>query len=88
MSEEALRAIIKEFNLPVKVCPNCRGEGNVTEFCGHDMEVTCQKCEGKGYIAKKKPRSSRSSIFELVIGGPLHLRRQVERLKVPKGKKK
>jgi DnaJ-class molecular chaperone len=50
MCEEIIEGLKKEFNLPIKVCPDCLGDGKITTFCGHDITEYCQKCSGKGYI--------------------------------------
>lgn len=47
-----LEELIDEFKLPVRICEDCGGEGEVTTFCGHDVQEYCRPCEGKGY--KKK----------------------------------
>ena len=54
MSREIINTLKKDFKLPIKVCEDCNGHGEITVFCGHDMEEYCQKCEGKGYIKTKK----------------------------------
>ena len=54
MCGEQIDLLKKEFNLPIKVCPDCMGDGEITTFCGHDVTEWCQQCEGKGYIKKEK----------------------------------
>lgn len=50
MCSEQIEELKKEFNLPIKVCPDCGGEGEITTFCGHDVTEYCRKCKGKGYL--------------------------------------
>lgn len=52
MCLEQLENLIEEFNLPIEVCQQCLGDGEITSFCGHDVEETCQVCNGKGYIRR------------------------------------
>jgi len=54
MSVEVIKNLKKEFNLPIKVCDDCLGDGTITTFCGHDFVEYCRTCEGKGYIKIKK----------------------------------
>jgi len=58
MCIEQLHTIISEFNLPVKVCNKCYGDGEIVTFCGHDVVETCQICMGKGYIPKNLEQKS------------------------------
>jgi|AntRauTorcE11898_2_1112593.scaffolds.fasta_scaffold01566_1 hypothetical protein len=32
------------------ICPNCMGSGEFTAFCGHDIEVACNWCDGDGIV--------------------------------------
>lgn len=32
------------------VCPECRGSGEITVFCGCEVEETCIKCAGAGIV--------------------------------------
>lgn len=50
----------KEFKLPIKVCEDCRGEGEITTFCGHDVQEYCRACNGKGYLTTKKKKKGKS----------------------------
>ena len=50
MGLEQIELLKEEFNLPIKVCADCLGEGEITTFCGHDVTEYCETCEGKGYI--------------------------------------
>jgi DnaJ-class molecular chaperone len=50
MCEETINELKKEFKLPIEVCGQCLGDGEITTFCGHDVTEWCQKCEGKGYL--------------------------------------
>lgn len=34
------------------ICPECGGDGEITTFCGHEIEETCPACNGTGL----KPR--------------------------------
>ena len=54
MGIEQIKELKKEFNLPIEVCPNCEGDGEITTFCGHDVTEWCGICEGKGYIKEKQ----------------------------------
>jgi len=53
MSIELIERLKKEFNLPIDVCDNCDGDGEIITFCGHDVSETCSQCIGKGYVYKK-----------------------------------
>jgi len=53
-----LGGVIKEYKLPIEVCKTCLGEGNITTFCGHDVEETCPNCKGKGYHDKREKQYS------------------------------
>ena len=49
MCREVIESLKKEYKLPIKVCSDCEGDGEITTFCGHDVTEYCQTCEGKGY---------------------------------------
>ena len=53
MSRKIIDLLKKEFKLPIRVCDDCGGIGEITTFCGHDVDECCPKCEGKGYITKR-----------------------------------
>ena len=42
----------KEFELPIKACPDCGGDGKIKVFYGHVASDYCQTCKGKGYIER------------------------------------
>jgi DnaJ-class molecular chaperone len=46
---EQIERLKEEFNLPIEICPDCLGDGEITTFCGHDVTEDCRACEGKGY---------------------------------------
>jgi len=50
----AIETLKKDFNLPIEVCPHCDGEGEITTFCGHDVQEICSNCKGKGYIKEEE----------------------------------
>ena len=54
MSGKVIRLLKKEFNLPIRVCGNCGGGGEITTFSGHSVEETCRKCKGKGYTPTRE----------------------------------
>ena len=54
MGIEQIKELKKEFNLPIEVCPDCTGDGEITTFCGHDVTEWCRTCDGKGYIKEEK----------------------------------
>jgi len=54
ITEIILNKLIKEFNLPIKSCDQCLGEGIVVVFSGHYTEEVCPKCKGSGHIAAAK----------------------------------
>ena len=64
MYNSVLDNVIDDFELPIKTCPRCGGYGNITCFCGHDVEEVCPKCEGKGYVRKKVKKYSKLKKYE------------------------
>ena len=54
MCVKVIELLRKEFNLPIKVCDNCLGDGEITTFCGHDVTEYCRVCDGNGYLKTKK----------------------------------
>lgn len=38
----------------IKICPTCKGEGNLTILNNNDYEIiVCERCKGSGKIYKK-----------------------------------
>jgi len=60
MTNISIGLLKEEFNLPIEICEDCGGEGEITTFCGHDVQEYCRKCDGKGYITNKKTIVSNS----------------------------
>ena len=54
MSASVINSLKRKFNLPIKVCKDCGGEGEITTFCGHDVQEYCRPCSGYGYIVLQK----------------------------------
>jgi DnaJ-class molecular chaperone len=60
MCIEVIIRLKKEFNLPIQVCDECLGDGNIATFCGHYVEETCEQCKGKGYLNGKINKSTQT----------------------------
>ena len=57
MSRSVINSLKRKFKLPIKVCEDCRGEGEITTFCGHDVQEYCRACNANGYkVIKKKKK--------------------------------
>ena len=56
MSGSVINSLKRKFKLPIKVCEDCGGEGEITTFCGHDVQEYCRTCKGSGYITIKKKK--------------------------------
>ena len=54
MCIQQIESLKEKFNLPIEICDICDGNGTITTFCGHDVEETCQNCEGEGYLITRK----------------------------------
>lgn len=54
MCRSVISSLKRKFKLPIKVCEDCGGEGEITTFCGHDVQEYCRACDGNGYIMLKK----------------------------------
>lgn len=55
----SVQNLIDEFNLPVRECPMCRGDGYISGFRFASFDEDCPKCWGKGYIPKRKTNKNR-----------------------------
>jgi len=54
MCESVITHLKKKFHLPIEVCEDCGGEGEIVTFCGHDVTEYCRACNGNGYKMIKK----------------------------------
>lgn len=36
------------------ICPRCGGTGEITTFCGHDIQEECHWCDGNGVVKSTK----------------------------------
>jgi DnaJ-class molecular chaperone len=59
MSRFLINRIKSEFKLPIIVCDLCNGTGEISTFCGHDVEEYCKPCKGKGYITVKQKKKGK-----------------------------
>lgn len=59
MCTEVIQSLKEEFNLPIKVCGEFLGNGEITTFCGHDVQEECPSCYGKGYNTVKKKKKKK-----------------------------
>lgn len=50
MCFEHIKNLKKDFNLPIEVCKQCDGDGEISTFCGHEVMENCSNCKGKGYL--------------------------------------
>ena len=44
-------------------CPNCNGSGEVTYFCGHNVDEDCVWCAGHGIIKSLKKQKHQKKCF-------------------------
>lgn len=56
MCIEQIENLQEEFDLPIEVCPNCLGDGEISVFCGHDVIEDCHECDGKGYKKNRREK--------------------------------
>jgi len=49
MCVDVITSLKKKFHLPIEICGDCGGEGEITTFCGHDVQEYCRACDGNGY---------------------------------------
>ena len=51
-----MTSAIKQFieSKGVLICPNCDGEGEIGDWCGHESTRTCSHCAANGIIQSLK----------------------------------